>query len=188
MVIGRHEPREAKDTDLKKAIFIGLDEATTALEESFHDLTDGQFWSFQIEGRHNIVTLVEHCLDCLDLYCCEVQTGQKAIDHETRFDIWHFSPGQLRDKMVNLPSVASVRKRLASLKAAALAGLETATEAELTGPRNRQSWFWEKFHKTSADAYFRAIEHTNAHLRQIWLMRGLMGLMDRNGWPEQHWA
>ena len=29
--------------------------------------------------------------------------------------------------------------------------------------------------------------HTMAHVRQIWLMRGAMGLTDKDGWPVQHW-
>ena len=43
MGIGRFEPREAKQTDLKQALAIGLDEAFTAPEESFRGLTDEQF-------------------------------------------------------------------------------------------------------------------------------------------------
>ena len=45
-MIGKLEPKFAKNTDLKAAIAIGLDEALTALEESFYDLDDQHLWAF----------------------------------------------------------------------------------------------------------------------------------------------
>ena len=38
MVIGKHECANARDTDLKRALDIGLDEALTALQEAFTGL------------------------------------------------------------------------------------------------------------------------------------------------------
>ena len=188
MVVGKFEPEQAKDTTLKKAIAIGLDEALTALEESFHDLTDEQFWGFALEGRHNIITIVEHCLDAMDLYACEVQVGRQVLEHEKRFDIWNFSPEQVRDRMKDLPPASRALDRLRTLRRAVMGNLESASEQELLEPRVRDNWFWEESKKTSADAYMRTIMHTMAHVRQIWLMRGAMGLTDKDGWPEQHWA
>ena len=188
MVIGKHDPKEAKDTTFKDAIAIGLDECFTALDEAFGDLTDEQFWGFPLAGRHNIVTLVEHCLDCLDLYGCEVQVGKRALSHETRFDIWNFSPEQVRDRMTDLPTAAAVRARLAALQQAVTANLDAASQEDLSGPRVRDAWWWEEFQKTSADAYMRAVMHTTTHVRQIGLLRGLTGLTDKAAWPEQHWA
>ena len=49
MVIGRLQPGQAKNTDLKGAIAIGLDEALTALEESFFDLTDERYMRAYME-------------------------------------------------------------------------------------------------------------------------------------------
>jgi hypothetical protein len=30
--------------------------------------------------------------------------------------------------------------------------------------------------------------NTAAHVRQIWLLRGALGLTDGKAWPQQHWA
>ena len=187
MPIGRHEPGQAKGTDLKGAIAILVDEAATALEESFHDLTDEQFWGFPLEGRHNIVTMVEHCIDSLDLYGCEVQAGEPVLQHEERFDIWRYSPQDVREKMTDLPGVPQTLGRLRTVAATAKKILAEQTSESLLAGRPG-SWWTDEFGKTAADAYMRMTMHFMAHVRQIWLMRGLMGLTDKDGWPEQHWA
>ena len=188
MVIGRFDPKQARQTTtLKQAIRIGLDEALTALAESFHDLTDERFWAFPLPGRHNVVTLVEHCIQCLDLYACEVQNGKLTFEPEKRFDIWHHSAEELRPLMVDLPTVARQRRWLDVLREAILRTLDETADEDLLKPRPCW-WFEEQPEKVSADAYMRCICHTMAHVRQIWLMRGLMGLTDQDGWPEQHWA
>jgi len=188
MVLGREEPKAAKGTDLKKAIAIGLDEAMTALEEAFYDLSEEQFWAFPLVGRHNIVTLAEHCLQCLDLYGCEVHGRALTFEPEQRFDIWHFSPEQLRAQMTDLPSVAAERERLAAVRAAVMGTLDAATPEDLARPHAPSWWFEENPDRVRADAYLRAVFHTMAHIRQIWMLRGAMGLTDADGWPVQHWA
>jgi len=42
--------------------------------------------------------------------------------------------------------------------------------------------------KAASDPYMRTIFHTMAHVRQIWLLRGALGLTDGKPWPQQHWA
>ena len=187
MVIGRHEPKQAKHADLKQAVRIGLDEAFASLIESFHDLTDERFWAFPLPNRHNIVTLAEHCLQGLDLYACEVQFGKLTFEPEGRFDIWHYSPEQLRPKMVNLPIAAKVVERLEAVRRAAVAHLDAKPEEDLFAKRPG-TWWTDEFDKTCLDAYLRATWHVMTHVRQIWLLRGLLGLTDADGWPQQHWA
>jgi hypothetical protein len=48
--------------------------------------------------------------------------------------------------------------------------------------------WYAQWDRVSADAYMRTITHTNCHVRQIWMLRGVMGLTDKHGWPVQHWA
>ena len=188
MGTARFQPREAEQTDLKKSLEIGLDEAFTALAESFRDLTDDLFWAFPLEHRHNIVTLVEHCLQCLDLYGCEVHGHSLTFEPEERFDIWHYSADQLRPRMTDLPSVADERDRLSAVRRAVMGVLDQTSGEELGKPNMSSWWFEEQPSKVRADAFMRAICHTMAHVRQVWLLRGLMGLTDAAGWPEQHWA
>lgn len=189
MAIGRFEPKHAAGTTvLGEVIRIGLDEALTALTESFHGLRDEPFWAFPLAGRHNIVTLVEHCIQCLDVYACEVHGRPLVFEPEERFDIWHFSAEQLRPKMVDLPTVPQEQDRVAELRRAIMEQLAGTSEEDLRRPNPSSWWFEECPDRVRADAYLRCICHTMCHIRQIWLLRGLMGLDDTTGWPEQHWA
>ena len=187
MAPGKEEPRHAEDTDLKHAIAIGLDEAMTALEEAFYDLTDEQVASFPLPDRHNITTMVMHCLKNLDEYGLHCQTGESVIAYEERFDMWSHPPQELHPLQKDLPTVREMVARLHALRDAIVEALDAATEEDLRRPRDVTDWY-AQWGRVSADAYMRTIMHTMAHVRQIWMLRGVMGLTDRDGWPVQHWA
>lgn len=185
-MIGKHQPREAKGLDDKGLIGAMLEEAFTALDESIHALTDEQFWAFPMDNRHNIVSLVEHCLQCLDMYALESQGHELTFESEERFDIWRCTPEQLRPCMKDLPTVEQERERIAAVREAVLGFLQEIPAERLS--ETCPGWFGEETGKNRRDACWRATAHTHAHVRQIWLKRGLMGLTDTTGWPEQHWA
>jgi len=182
------EVKQAVQTSLKEALAICLDEAFTALEESIGGLTDEQLWAFPLEGRHNIVTLVEHMLQCFDCYGCEVQGRSLTFEPEKRFDIWSHGPAELRPDMVDLPTVEEELGRLAAVRAAVMDTLAQTTVEELAQPNPSSWWFEEQPQKVRADAFIRASCHAMAHVRQIWFLRGRLGLTDADGWPDQHWA
>ncbi len=186
-MIGQEKPDTARNTDLKGAIRIGLDECTMALEEALTGLTDEQAWGFPLQSRHNITTIVMHCLGNLNNHGLYLQTGESLLEHEERFDMWSHSPEQLRPMQTDLPSVPEMIDKLRDLREAILAGVEAAAEGDLLGPRTDSQWYRD-WNRTSADAYMRTIMHTMAHVRQIWMLRGVMGLTDEQGWPLQHWA
>lgn len=188
MTIGNFQPQAARATSLQQTLTIGLDEALTALEESFHDLTDAQAWTCALPGRHNIATLIMHVLENTDIHACQYQTGELVLEHEQRFDIWFRRDPDLPDRKQDLPSVPRMLAELRTLRAAAMAGLEDATEEDLLGPRRAvDTHWWTEHHRTSADAYARVTWHTMAHVRQIWALRGVMGALDEKGWPQQHY-
>ena len=187
MVLGKEEPKAAKNTDLKKAIAIGLDEAMTALEEAFYDLTDEQVACCPLPDRHNITTLVMHVLENLDEYGLRCQSGESVVGHEERFDVWSHSPQELRQGQGDLPTVSEMAAKLHALREAIFGALDAATEDDLRKPRDVTDWY-AQWGRVSADAYMRTIMHANCHVRQIWMLRGVMGLSDADGWPLQHWA
>ena len=187
MVLGKEEPKTARNTDFKKAIAIGLDECMTALEESFYDLPDPHVWAYPLEGRHNITTIVMHALGNLDEYGLRCQGGKGVVEHEERFDMWAHSPQELRPMQADLPGVAEMAEKLHGLREAVFAVLDTTCEDDLLKARPGVQWFAERG-RTRADAYMRTIMHANCHIRQIWMLRGVMGLTDTDGWPVQHWA
>jgi len=184
MAIGEHAPKQAMDTTLKGAIAIGLDEALTAIEESIHGLTDEQIWQRPLPERNSIAAIAMHCLVSINGWACCSQTGGSVFEDPPRFDLGWFdemngpAPGEY-------PDVQYLRELVGKLRRTAFAGLEAATEADLRGPRACTDW-WIETGRISADAYMRTIFHAMAHVRQIWLLHGLMGLADP--WPRQHWA
>jgi hypothetical protein len=53
------------------------------------------------------------------------------------------------------------------------------------GPALPPEWPWPG---NRGDFLKRTIFHTMAHVRQIWLLRGALGLTDGKSWPQQHYA
>jgi len=125
---------------------------------------------------------MDNCLENLNNHWLCLQTGESPLEHEERFDMWSHSPEQLRPMQKNLPSGPDMIEKLRELREAIIVGLEGASEEALLGPRTKSRWYRD-WNRTSADAYTRTIMHTMAHVRQIWMLRGVMGLTDEQGWP-----
>lgn len=182
MAIGKRECQTAGNTHLKEAVAIGLDEALTALEESFYDLSDEQVRSFPVPGENNIAWTVMHCLDNLDEYAVSTATGERLYPTEWRWALWQCRPEERPKPGDPFPGTAEMLSRLRAIRQAAMAALERMDESALLekcGDYPRKP--------LRSDWYTRTICHTNSHVRQVWLLRGALGLA--NGpWPEQHWA
>ena len=183
MTIGRHDCKLATGTDLKLIIAIGLDEVLTALEESCYDLTDEQVRAFPVEGENNIAWIVMHTLDNLDEYAVGRATGQRAYPAEWRWNLWPGGPEDHPQPTDQFPTTRELLTRLAAIRQAATAALANADEAWL-----RRSVDWHPQKQVVADFYVRTIWHANSHVRQIWLLRGLLGTADPHSWPQQHWT
>ncbi|MHB0875019.1 MAG: DinB family protein [Anaerolineae bacterium] len=180
MAAGEHECRNARDTDLKRAIEVGLDEAMTALEEALSGLTDEHLWAFPLPGRNNIAWIAMHCLDNLDDCGVEKYTGRRLYPSEWRWDLWGAAAEDRPKPGDEFPGVAEVLARLAAIRQAAAEALAGADEQSLRRPVDDP----EK--SVAADWYVRTTYHTAAHVRQIWLLRGALGLAG-GAWPGQHW-
>ena len=181
-MIGKHKCKIAKNTDLKGAIAIGLDEALTALEESFHDLSDEQVRAFQIPGRNSIGWIVMHALQNLDEYGNLGQGEESTFQHDDRWDLWRCRDKERPKPGDPFPSQAEMMRWMKSLRETAEQALQRADETHLAQKPD------EKWPGNRADMYMRTIFHTMAHVRQVWLLRGALGLVDGTSWPQQHWA
>ncbi len=87
-----------------------------------------------------------------------------------------------------LPTVKEMLDRLAAVRKAATEILSATTDAQLLDSTSSAPDWYRQHNRNRADTYLRTICHTMAHVRQIWMLRGAMGLTDKDGWPEQHWA
>jgi len=126
MTIGRYACKHAVGTHLREAIAITLDDATTALEESFYDLTDEQAWGFPIPGRNNLAWIVMHCLDNLDESAVEAQTGARLFRAEWRWDLWGCKPEERPKPGDAFSPVAEMLDRLRRIREAAAAAVVAA--------------------------------------------------------------
>ncbi|MCC7204406.1 MAG: DinB family protein [Phycisphaeraceae bacterium] len=181
MAIGRHQCKNAWHLDYKGWISVCLDEALIALEESFFDLTDAQMRAFPIKGRNNISWIVMHTLQNLDEYT-NLQGGPRPFPHEERWDLWQCRPEQRPKPGDVFPPAEQMLRWLYEIRARAeaiLAGLDEPYLREKPGDH----WPGDR-----ADFYKRTILHAMAHVRQIWLLRGALGLTDGKSWPQQHYA
>jgi hypothetical protein len=174
--------KEAINADLKQALFIGLDESFTSLEECFRDLSDEQVWNFPVPNENNIAWIVMHCLDNLDDCANDHPTGQRAMVYEWRWDLWDCKPEERPKPGDPFPSRDEMLDLLRRIRTAAYAALE-----KLDGPALTRQNIPHPAKHSLADFYLRTIYHTQSHIRQIWLLRGALGLANGK-WPEQHWA
>ena len=185
-MIERPDVKLAKDTDLLGAVRIGFDEAFTALRESFYDLDDDRVRAFPIPGRQNVAWTVMHSLLNLDihgalLYLAHEGTGDRttyAVDWPRFGGAWDMDarpkPGD------PFPSVKEMLADLDRVQRRTTEILGRISGDDLTRPVKK----WQ----CAADACMRTIWHTMAHVRQVWLIRGALGLTDGTAWPQQHWA
>lgn len=174
--------KEAIDADLKQALFIGLDESFTALEESFTDLSDAQVWGFPLPNENNIAWIVMHSLDNLDDCANDRPTGRRVMPYEWRWDLWNCQPEERPKPGDAFPTRDDMLALLGRIRSAAYAALQKLDEPAITRPS-----IAHPTKRSLADFYLRTIYHTQTHIRQIWLLRGALGLTNGH-WPEQHWA
>jgi hypothetical protein len=184
-----HKPKQAWDTGLQESLSMALDEAFTALHESFGDLSDDDFGRYPIKGRHNVVTIVMHCLQQFDDFNGmllaklgkEADYGYRFLQHEERFELWGVSQDKLPKPGDDFPGVGEVSEAWSKISNSVLENVHQLDEVALIAPAPAR---WPRL----CDPFFRAVFHTTAHIRQIWLLRGALGLTDGTSWPRQHWA
>ena len=184
-----YETMPSKPRTLVESICIALDEMLKALETSIAGLSDAQMWSHPIEGRHSIGAIVLHVYGNIDLHACRFQVGTFALDRKQhdRFDFYDKPVEDYKD-LADVPGAHEVRVQLQTLKAAVLKTLDGVTDRDLYSPRyGGQTYWWKQHGRLSLDAYHRVVWHANAHIRQIWCLRGAMGAVDREHYPAQFW-
>ena len=185
-MIGKHEVKQARQTDLKGSIAIGLDDVFTALEDCLCDLSDEQVAALPIPGRNNIAWIMTHTLDNLAHYANAFPSGKMPAAYEERSEAWRSWTRERPKPEDTFPTTQELLSVLADVRDAATEALSTLTGADLLAAPQHTEDFWKG--RTQADAYMRTIWHANAHLRQMWLIRGALGLTDGKAWPQQHWA
>jgi hypothetical protein len=174
---------------LAENIQIAVDEMFKALETSIVGLSDAQIWSHPIEERHSIGSILLHVLENVDRHACYLQIGTWTLDRE-QHERAHFYGRPLEDGtgLADVPGTQEILTQVQALQTAVLGTLAEVTDRELYSPRfAEQTYWWQEHERLSIDAYHRVVWHANAHIRQIWCLRGAMGAVDREHFPRQFW-
>lgn len=183
-----HRPKNAQNVGLKEAMEIGLDEAFASLEESIYDLNDAQIISLPIPNRNNIVWIAMHCLFNLDNFAYGCHTMDAFNVWAERWKGWEgprWSNGSpLPKEGDTFPSQKEVMNILRTVRGSVMTMISEADNGFL---HEEPLGAGKKQKKRKADFYIRTIHHTMAHVRQIWLLRGALGLVDGKSWPRQQW-
>lgn len=183
MAIGKHDCKSAWRLDYKGWIAVCLDEAMLALEEAIFDLTDEQMRAFPIPGRNNIAWIAMHSLQSLDEYT-NLESGPTTFPHESRWGLWKCKPEQRPKPGDPFPTRHQMHEWLRAIRQRVETVLPRVDEGFLrSSPPAEWQWPGDR-----ADLLKRTVFHTMAHVRQIWLLRGVLGLTDGRSWPQQHYA
>jgi hypothetical protein len=172
-------PYRPVDTDLKKLVHINMDEALTGLEENLQGLDDEILATFPTEGCNNISWVTMHTLQVFDQYCVLFQRGHSAVD-SGKFWVINTPPADTKDPY---PGRREIFETLEPVRSAIFESLQEASEEDLLGRRHVP----EEWQGNALDAYVRGAFHAMTHLRQIWAIRGALGLTCKKTMPKQLW-
>ena len=126
--------------------------------------------NLDLHGTHSLYYL---------LYDGDGEHNKYAVDWDRYGDQFYMDQQpQLGD---SFPTVGRMLDYLEAVQRTTFEILDRLTEADLRKPI--RDW-WQ----SASDACMRTIWHTMAHVRQIWLLRGLLGWNQEQAWPCQHWA
>jgi hypothetical protein len=186
--MGRAVAEGAKGVTLHKSMLMGMDECLIALGESLGGLTDEQFQRFALTDHMNIATLAMHCLQQVDQFNAELQQrrgirGPMREWHfmmpEERFGLWGLPREKLPKAGQAFPPVAEVVRLHQVLHQRVIENMQAMSEEQFVSRGVQPHW------PRLSDLFFRATYHINSHIRQIWFLRGVMGV--QTVWPVQHY-
>ena len=178
---------QANDMTVQKSMTYGLDECLTAMHEAVSDLETEELHAFPDRYDLNIVVHTMHCLQQIDDFNGNLQEilgrklrfGWHHIKHEDRYNLW----GVPREKWPKsgdvFPEADEVRRILETLQVDMMQNIDDIDDSEFV---NRPIGRWPHL----CDIFFRATYHLNSHIREIWMIRGVLGITKR--WPRQHYA
>jgi hypothetical protein len=118
-----------------------------------------------------------------------LQVGTWALDQEQHGRAnFYGKPLEDDTSLTDVPGTQEILTQVQKLKVDVLRTLDRITDRELYSPRfAEQNYWWQEHERTSIDAYHRVVWHANAHIRQIWCLRGAMGAVSREHFPRQFW-
>ena len=163
----------------KEILVFQLRECRNEIANALDGLTVEQFAEQAIPGRNPIGWIVCHCMNNFDLFLHRGHTGTFIL-RDVGFDAfadYGSKPPRDDNPAPDFTDLTRAADEVFRACIEVIAGLPDDAFGE-----KPPYWHHETFEST-AGTCVRVINHSNAHLRQIWLLRGVMGAPDP--WPVQ---
>jgi len=158
-------------TTLKDYILHQLREARREMLKAIDGLSPEVMASHAPGGHSPIAWIVCHCLVNVDFFIHSGITGEFGLEHDDRFRRWPLiepAPGDA------FPPPAELTDRWSRLLDASCAAVESLPDDALQQPGKSANP-----PEPLVESCLRVINHTNAHLRQIWCILGRQRVDDR---------
>ncbi|HUW55854.1 MAG TPA: DinB family protein [Planctomycetota bacterium] len=157
----------------KEILLFQLREIRNELAHALEGLTSGQLAAVPVEGcRNPIGWMVCHCMRGLDFFIHGTLTGVNHMDGDAKFAPLQSYADKAPGPENPAPDLSGLAEACDDLWAACIACVEAVDEDDLDRPGPHWSG---RGTETVAGNCVRMINHHNAHLRAVWMLRGAMG-------------
>lgn len=159
---------------LKSYILHQMREIKREVLAAITDLSDDDLQSFEPCGHWPIAWIVQHCCGIIDSFIYKHITGKAFLIHDVEKIAWPFKVEPKPEDIY--PSSIILIERWSTLLEASIAMLEHLDEEK----------YQDKFYNHDepiSESCLRVINHTNAHLRNIWCILGEKHIDSK--WSEQ---
>ena len=164
----------------KEILLFQLREIRNEFADALADLAQEQLTAQPI-GEHNpIGWIVSHCISNFNFFIRERQTNRSVVaDYEEfgKFAEYARRPPTEENPPPDLTGVARAFDKVCEICIELIESLDEEALNNLP-----PYWHHERFESTTGNCV-RVINHSNANLRQIWMIRGALG--DKAHWPVQ---
>ena len=164
----------------KEILVFQLREIRNEFLDALADLTQEQLTATPIEGRNPIGWIACHCLHNFDFFIHQRQTNTSLMTTDGKYGQLAKYGWSLPNEDNPPPDFAGLSNAVDEVFGACIELIEALDEEALS--KLSPYWHHKNFESTAGNCV-RVINHSNAHLRQIWLLRGAMG--DKDHWPGQ---
>ena len=162
-------------TTLKDYILHQLREIKREMLAAIEGLAEDDLAWLAAEDQGPIAWIVQHCCANVDFFIHKGITGQFCLEHEPRFLLWPLPPRRPDDAY---PPRSELAERWSRLLDAGAAALESAGAERLQEPSASS-----RPPEPLVESCLRVVNHTNAHLRQLWCILGQRRVAGK--WPVQ---
>jgi len=164
----------------KEILLFQLREVRNEFLDALVDLTPEQLIARPLPDQNPIGWIVCHCLNNFDHFLYQVQTGGTLLSKGGKVEslaryAWHDPTADNPP-----PDLSSLPAAVEEVFGACIEVIERLDEEALDRPG--PFWRHERY-ETAAANCVRVVNHSNTHLRDVWMLRGALG--DRNHFPRQ---